>query len=204
MPVNNRAPVLILMAKCPVPGQVKTRLMPAMNAERAAQVATILIERSVRLASDAWPGPVWLFAWPTVDHHLFRLLTQTTRIRLGVQSTGDLGEKMANAIGKFTTQGIATAVMGCDVPHCPPDTLRLASELLEHGNNVIGPSMDGGYYLVGLQKCRYELFTDIKWGSNDVLQATLAAAGRAGIEFTRLQVLQDIDRYEDLKHLSHI
>ncbi len=195
------APVLILFAKCPVPGRVKTRLMPQLSAEQAAQVATQLIEQSVHLAVQAWPGPVWLLTWPNTDHELFRALSRDTRIQLGNQSPGNLGEKMHNAMGKFTEKETAAAIMGCDVPHCPLDTLRTAGDLLQQGLNVIGPSTDGGYYFIGLQQCRSKLFEGIKWGGDNVLQATLAAARGLNIEFNQLPALRDIDSFEDLTHV---
>lgn len=193
------APALVLFAKSPVPGKVKTRLQPELNADQAAQVAAQLIEQSVHLAVKAWPGPVWLYTWPNTDHALFRTLSERTRIRLGLQSTGDLGKKMTNAIGKFTAKKTAAAVMGCDVPHCPLVTLKLAADLLEQGRYVIGPSTDGGYYFIGLQQCRPELFAGIEWGSGNVLEATLAAAKNLNIDFYQLPALRDIDDFEDLK-----
>ena len=202
MPDRGGAPALILFAKCPVPGQVKTRLRPELSAEQAAQVAAQLIEQSVHLAVEAWPGPVWLFAWPNTEHALFRTLSANTRIQLGIQSTGDLGLKMTHAICQFTERETAAAVMGCDVPHCPLDTLHLAGDLLEQGQYVIGPSTDGGYYFIGLQQCRPELFTGMEWGSGNVLQSTLAAAHGLDIDFYQLPALRDIDSFEDLKHVA--
>lgn len=202
MPARDGAPALILFAKCPVPGQVKTRLMPELRAEQAARVAAQLIEQSVHLAVQAWPGPVWLLTWPNSDHALFRALSANTRIRLGIQSSGDLGLKMTHAICKFTQRETAAAVMGCDVPHCPLDTLQLASDLLEQGQYVIGPSTDGGYYFIGLQQCLPELFTGMEWDGGNVLQSTLAAANALDIDFYQLPALRDIDSFEDLKHVS--
>ena len=98
----------------------------------------------MQLATGAWDGPVWLLAWPDADHELFLNLAGKTGIHLGVQSAGDLGAKMSDAICRFTANGRAAAVMGCDVPHCPPRQLRLANEALRRGDAVIGPSTDGG------------------------------------------------------------
>lgn len=195
------APALVLFAKSPVPGKVKTRLQPELNADQAAQVAAQLIEQSVYLAVKAWPGPVWLYTWPNTDHELFRTLSENTRIRLGIQSTGDLGKKMTSAICEFTVTKTAVAVMGCDVPHCPLDTLQLAGNLLKQGQSVIGPSTDGGYYFIGLQQCHPELFTAIEWGSDRVLEATLAAAKNLNVDFYQLPALRDIDGFEDLKQV---
>lgn len=186
------------MAKRPVPGRVKTRLMPELSAQEAAGVAAWLIVRTAHLASGAWPGPVHMLCWPGLDHDIFREVAASTRIQLGLQSRGDLGEKMSDAICRVTNRGAPAAVMGCDIPHCPPGQLRLAAGMLEQGRDVIGPGTDGGYYFIGLQACRPELFAGISWGGKGVLHKTLAAAAGLGMDFGELEPLRDIDDYEDL------
>ena len=118
--------------------------------------------------------------------------------QLGVQIEGGLGEKMSGAICSHTARGIPAAVMGCDIPHCPPCQLRRAGELLKAGRNVIGPGTDGGYYLIGLQICQPGLFSGINWGGVDVFRKTMELATVLGIEFTALDTLRDIDDYRDL------
>jgi glycosyltransferase A (GT-A) superfamily protein (DUF2064 family) len=90
------------------------------------------------------------------------------------------------------------AVMGCDVPHCGWDVLDQANGWLARGKNVLGPTEDGGYYFIGLQEVRTELFTDMPWGSNKVLETTLARAEKLGMEFDFLKRLRDIDTTDDL------
>lgn len=198
MPADGIAPVLALMAKAPVPGQSKTRLMPDLSASEAADVAAALIRETARLAGRAWPGPIHLFCWPDQNNRAFREIVEHSRIETANQSGGNLGEKMSNAICGFTSRGIPAAVMGCDIPHCPPDQLLHAFNLLEEGKNVIGPGVDGGYYFLGLQDCLPDLFAGIRWGGADVLQWTMKNADRLGIELTALDSLQDIDSYADL------
>lgn len=202
MPAEGPAPALILLAKSPIPGQVKTRLMPELSAHDAAEVAAALIRASVRLAVHAWTGPVFLHGWPDLDHDVFNDLAESTRIQLGVQIEGGLGEKISGAICSHTAKGIPTAVMGCDIPHCPPCQLQLAGESLKAGRNVIGPGTDGGYYLIGLQNCQPGLFSGISWGGVDVFPKTMALAAALGIEFTVLDTLRDIDDYRDLVALA--
>jgi len=186
------------MAKSPVPGRVKTRLMPELSASDAAGIAALLIRETARLAANTWPGPIHLLCWPDQKSSIFREIADSTRIRLAVQSTGGLGERMNTALCGFTSQGVPAAVIGCDVPHCPSDQLHLAYTLLSEGQNVIGPSLDGGYYFLGLQLCHPGLFSGIRWGESDVLQMTMKRASELGIEFAALSTVRDIDDYGDL------
>lgn len=202
MPGDPAPPVLILFAKSPVPGRVKTRLMPELNASQAAEVATELIERTVRLAVENWPGRIKLQTWPDSGHALFKKLAVDHKLKLDIQGSGDLGAKMCAALGTFTDRGQPAAVMGSDVPHCPAENLRRAGKLLRQGKNIIGPSTDGGYYLIGLQRTLPEIFQGIQWGGQQVLSATLRTAEQHGIPFTRLRAVTDIDNFVDLQMLA--
>lgn len=106
---------------------------------------------------------------------------------------------MNSVICGFTAAGGPAAVMGCDVPHCPPEQLKKAYDLLSQGENVIGPCVDGGYYLIGLQVCQPALFSRIRWGRPDVLESTLQRAADHDTGFSTLIRLRDIDDYGDLR-----
>ena len=204
MPGDSTRPVLILFAKAPVPGQVKTRLVPKLNPDQAAQLAAELIKLTLRLAVDSWPGPLVLCTSPDTDHPLFRKLVNTYPVALAGQGSGNLGRRMNAAIRKHTKAGIPAAVMGCDVPHCPAQTLHQACDLLERGRDIIGPSPDGGYYLIGLQRPHAQIFGDVDWGSSNVMRTTLANARECGVRFEHLPPLQDLDRYSDLVEIAEV
>ncbi len=191
-------PELILFARQPVAGQVKTRLQPGYSPERAAEVATFMIRATVELAVSAWPGDVSLYASPDPDHPLFHELAREFHVRLAAQTGGDLGARMLNALREGIERNDCAAVMGCDVPQCGWDVLDLANDWLARGRNVLGPTEDGGYYFIGLQDARPELFTDMPWGGNQVLETTLARAGKLGMDFDLLKRLRDIDTADDL------
>jgi len=195
-------PALILFAKAPIPGRVKTRLMPDLTVQEAADVAAALIEHTVRLATTNWPGPVTLQAWPDTGHRVFQAVAARHGLSLAAQIAGDLGQKMNAALSAFTDRGAPAAVLGCDVPHCPGEVLRQAYDWLKQGQNVIGPSADGGYYLIGLQHTQPELFRDIPWGGDQVMYATLAMAEEHGLHFNRLPNLIDIDNFSDLEQAA--
>lgn len=191
-------PELMLFAREPIAGQAKTRLQPDYSPEQAAEIAAFMIRATVELAVSAWPGDVTLYVWPGTDHLLFHRLTNEFRIRLVQQADGDLGAKMLGALRAGIARQGSAAVMGCDVPHCGWDVIDQANGLMARGKNVLGPTDDGGYYFIGLQEARPELFEDMPWGSDRVLETTLARAEKLGMEFELLKTLRDIDTAADL------
>ena len=191
-------PELILFARKPIPGEVKTRLQPNYGPEQAAAIASFMIRATVELAVSAWPGEIVLYAWPDTDHLLFHGLARDFQIRLAPQSGGDLGTRMLNALRDGIECHESAAILGCDVPHCGWDVLDQANDWLARGKNVLGPSADGGYYFIGLQEARPELFDGIGWGGAQVLATTLTRAREMNMEFERLAPLRDIDTAEDL------
>ena len=191
-------PELILFAKPPIAGQVKTRLQPEYTPERAAEIAAYMIRATVELAVSAWPGDVTLQTWPDINHPLFQELAREFHIRLTPQTGDDLGARMLDALRGGVERHGGAAVMGCDVPHCGWDILDQANDWLAHGQNILGPTEDGGYYFIGLQQARPELFENMPWGSNQVLSMTLARAEAIGIEFELMTKLRDIDTARDL------
>ena len=192
------SPALYVFAKAPVAGTVKTRLQPTYTAAQAAEIAALLIRETVALVVANWTGPVYLATTPDISHPLFAELAAHHAITLRAQHGADLGARMHEAIAHGVTHHGAAAVIGCDVPHCPAPVLCDAAARVARGHAVLGPSRDGGYYLIGLPQPRIELFTDMTWGSADVCATTLARARALGFEFETLPVLRDIDTPEDL------
>jgi rSAM/selenodomain-associated transferase 1 len=193
-----KRPELILFARQPIPGETKTRLQTAMTPAQAAAVAAFMIRQTAELAAQSWPGDVYLYGAPDAEHPLFQELGRSLHLSLASQAAGDLGQRMRAALIQGIDRRGAAAVMGCDVPHCPGDILEKAHEQLARGRNVLGPTMDGGYYLIGLQRDVPELFDGVAWGGDQVLGETLARAARVAIEFEMLPVLRDVDTVDDL------
>ncbi len=193
-----KRPDLILFAKQPRLGEAKTRLAQACGAERAAEIATVLIRESVVLAASSWPGEVYLCCAPDTDHPLFAALAAELHVSLVDQGGGDLGERMLRSLRAGISRSGVAAIMGCDVPHCLAFTLEQAYEALARGRNVLGSTLDGGYYFIGLQQVESSIFTGMEWGGDQVLAQTIMRAGEAGIRFEMLAQLRDIDTWEDL------
>ena len=147
-----KRPKLILFAKTPVIGKVKTRLCPPLIHSQACDLAVILIEKSIENVKQHWPGEVELSVWPERENPALQRIIKKHNIKVSTQSTGDLGEKMYSAMRQNLNNGQHVLIMGCDVPHCDRDYLINAYQGLENSLNVIGPTHDGGYYCVGVNQ----------------------------------------------------
>ncbi|MDH3670603.1 MAG: TIGR04282 family arsenosugar biosynthesis glycosyltransferase [Gammaproteobacteria bacterium] len=198
-----KSPDLILFAKQPTPGEVKTRLQPDYSPEQAAQIAEFLIRDTAKLAATNWPSDVYFYAAPDADHPFFRRLAEEFHLHLATQANADLGLKMLTALRQGIERSGAAGVLGCDVPHCRGAILELAHEKLARRENVIGPTEDGGYYFIGLQQAPGALFEHIEWGGSRVFETTLLRAQQLGIAFEVLPKLTDIDTRDDLWITAH-
>lgn len=192
---SSELPTLILFAKAPEPGKVKTRLMPHCTASQAASVAVWLLDETLNLVCGTWQGRVVVSIAGDTSNEQLLVITYKHGVEIVQQPEGDLGQRMQASIEQF---GYPSAVMGCDAPHCLPATLSQAQNLLQQGQSVIAPSEDGGYYLIGLTQEMDNLFESIPWGTNQVYALTQQAAYKHGYQFAELKVLRDIDRWDDL------
>jgi len=186
---------LLLFAKAPIAGKVKTRLTSHCSAKQAADIAKLLMETAIQRTCKHWPGQVYLSTWLDSDHTFFVEMQQRYPILMNQQCEGDLGEKMHHALSEL---GFPAAVMGCDAPHVQPKALEFAYQSLLKGESVIGPSEDGGYYLLGLCRKAEALFVDKNWGTERVLKQTLASAASIELPLSKLPELNDVDEWSDL------
>ena len=187
---------LLMFAKAPVAGKVKTRLTSHCSNEQASEIAKIIMRESLRLVTQNWPGQVYLSVWQDENHPFIEDMISSFNIELLSQVSGDLGCKMSTA---FDEVGFPAAIMGCDAPLVKPSMLKCAHAWLDEQKNVIGPSKDGGYYLIGLYRQTKRLFENVSWGSADVLAETLDIAHQQSIDIVQLDESDDIDRWPDVK-----
>ncbi len=198
-------PSLILFTKVPVPGRVKTRFLTHTTPEIAAAIAFEMIEDTVLTAGTCWPGPVRVLVSPASDRTELTEMAVRYNVTVGTQSQGDLGQKMQSAICEGLETSTAVAIMGCDIPSVTTGILEFAFESLSKGANVIGPSADGGFYLIGIRQCVPGMLDEITWSTDSVLQSVLANSAQLGIRFdVLLPCLQDVDSWEDFEHLASI
>jgi rSAM/selenodomain-associated transferase 1 len=191
---------LIIFAKLPVPGRVKTRLSPPLSPDEAAHLYHCMLE-DVLAKGAALSGldiRLWYEPAPEAAGYVARIAPGMAAFP---QQGYDLGERMAEAFRHAFAEGCgAAAIIGTDSPDLPLFTIEHAYERLrDPGTDVVfGPSMDGGYYLLAMKRLQRELFRDVPWSSVDVLAKSLEKAEAAGIGVSFLPVWHDIDRAEDL------
>lgn len=192
---------LILMLKYPQPGAVKSRLVPALGERRACELYRSLVRHTLHEARQFVAKEsamlVARVANAPDDDAVRRWLGDG--IRFHAQGEGNLGQRMERAVQAAFAEG-ATSVMviGADCPRLTSAHLESAARALEGKDVVLGPATDGGYYLVGLRRFVPELFRNISWSSETVLEETLAAAKKARVEWGLLETLPDLDLPEDL------
>ena len=194
---------IVVMARAPVPGVTKRRLIPAIGADSAAALHQAMIRDAVATALASGVGPVELWCTPSTDHEVFGALRGETRIDLRTQAGPDLGARMHAAIA--ARPGMV-AVIGTDCPFIEPhDFVRTAGALCSAAADVvIAPALDGGYVLIAVSHPRPDLFAGVEWGSARVLAQTRERARAAGLRLLELEPRRDIDRPEDLDALKGV
>jgi rSAM/selenodomain-associated transferase 1 len=190
-----------VLAKAPVPGYAKTRLVPLLGPERAARLQQKLIERALATAVAAGIGPVTLWCAPDDAHPFFREAAGRHGVVLAVQPEGDLGARMLAAF-RARPAGAALVLIGADCPALGPHDLKEAAELLAEADVVIAPAEDGGYGLIAMRRPIPELFEGMPWGTGDVARLTRERAGGGGLRLRELRTIWDVDTASDFARLG--
>lgn len=193
-------PVAIaVLAKAPVAGFAKTRLIPALGAEQAAQLQACLIAHAIDTACAAGTGPVTLWTTPDDTDPTFQTLRTQYNVALACQPDGDLGARMFVALA---ATGRPTLVIGTDCPAMTPEHLRMAADVLRGGADaVICPAEDGGYVLIGMREPRAALFAGMTWSTSDVMAETRRRLRDQKLTWQEPVTLWDVDVPEDLARL---
>ncbi|MDP8994087.1 MAG: TIGR04282 family arsenosugar biosynthesis glycosyltransferase [Pseudomonadota bacterium] len=184
---------IVIFAKAPVAGQVKTRLIPALGADGAARLARDMIVRAVEEAR-ATGLKVELCGDP--DPHGWY---DGPPLRLSSQGEGDLGERLARAAQRALSQAGAVLLIGADCPGLDRARMRAAAEALASHDAVIHPAEDGGYVLLGLRRFDLSLFEGIAWSTAAVAGATITRIEALGWSLQVGATLRDVDEPADLR-----
>ena len=191
--------VLMIFCKAPVIGQVKTRLTTELTAEQAMQVHIELTQRTLQLATMTNLCPVQLWCTPSTDHPFFTASAQTYHVNLQKQLGVDLGERMNNAFCLALNSYSRALIIGCDCPSLTLQDLEAALTALSQGTCcVLAPAEDGGYVLIGLNQPYPELFDNMPWGTELVLEHTRARIKQYNLCYQELKQQWDLDTPEDL------
>jgi rSAM/selenodomain-associated transferase 1 len=195
---------LLVFTRYPRPGAVKTRLVERLGAEGAAQLHRELTEHTLHRVEQGTT-----FGTFEAEVRFTGATPQEMEQWLGThrryvdQGDGDLGARLERAFADAYAQGSnRVVVIGTDCPDLSPGILARAFDLLIHTDLVVGPALDGGYYLLGIRHPAWDrarrLLSDMPWGTDAVLTETVRRAQATGLELARLDFLSDVDRPEDL------
>jgi len=197
-------PAVIIFARAPVPGETKTRLIPALGARGAAELYRCFLLDVLSQAGEVAADIVVSAAEPEQEADVRAIVAESCpRAEITVQSGGDLGERMTGALAEAFARGHARAmILGSDLPNLPFERVTRALALLRDRQLVLGPCLDGGYYLIGLQSPAPRLFRQTEWGSATVLVDTLRRAQTLKLSVSLLEPWFDVDTPQDLVVLT--
>ena len=192
--------LLVVVAKAPVPGQVKTRLIPHLTSEEAADLYRCFLEDRI-IAMNSLKGVNLAIAYtPSNARDMFASFSRN-EFSLFSQKGRDLGERLNRIFEEKLADGYdAVSIIDSDSPDLPASTVQESFKrlLTQKTDVVFGPCHDGGYYLVGMRKPHPQLFCDIPWSTETVLAKTLETAKKIGVKTTLLPRWNDLDTLEDL------
>lgn len=196
--------VLAVFCKEPQPGKVKTRLVAdGMSQNEVLQLYTAFLEDILELARQSGAGQKWAYYAPPASE-AFQQKLKDKGFEIEAQSGEDLGQRMARLFQTAFSKGAGRIVLiGSDSPSLPKRYIEQAFQELENKEVVIGPTRDGGYYLIGLSKWIPEIFQNIHWSTPDVLMETLSRLDALNIlsKTALLPYWYDIDEKKDLSFL---
>ncbi|MDN5872442.1 MAG: TIGR04282 family arsenosugar biosynthesis glycosyltransferase [Nitrococcus sp.] len=193
---------LLVFAKAPVAGRVKTRLIEMYGRQGAAMLYQRLLRRTLVTAVHARAAPVELWVTPGRAHPWLAARAREHGLVVRVQMTGDLGQRMHRALRWTLRTAPFAAIIGGDCAALTPWQLRQAFDWLADGADaVFGPAEDGGYVLVGLRRPQPMLFHAMPWGGGEVMAATRKRLRRLGLRWVTLPLSFDIDCPSDLVRL---
>ncbi|NOY72049.1 MAG: glycosyltransferase [Gammaproteobacteria bacterium] len=203
MPTPKHHCSIIIFAKAPVAGQVKTRLIPYLQAEQATELHRRLVEHTLSIVTKGKPNNIELWCAPNCKHAFFKFCEQKYNVALKVQQGNTLGERMTHAFNETLQYSRFAIILGTDCPILSISDIEHALEKLQHAYDaVISPAEDGGYALLGLAAPQPKIFKRINWGHDNVLSQTRQIINKAKLRYCELDTLWDIDRPEDYERLK--
>ena len=200
-PVPDSDRVLVIMAKAPRPGAVKTRLIPSLTVEAVTAFYRCLLDDTLALALSLGNVEVAIMCPHSDVNELAQLAGEEVSV---VAQTGNgLAAGLASVFAHFAEdRGRHTIAFNSDSPHLPPSVLEHAFELLAAHDVVVGPTFDGGYYLVGAKACHPSLFAPDGMGTSTALEMLRARAHALSLSVALAEPFYDIDVAGDLARLA--
>jgi rSAM/selenodomain-associated transferase 1 len=191
---------LIIMAKAARAGHVKTRLIPNLPAEVVVELYRCMIEDTLDLASSVATDALAIVC-PASD--IAELSSWLPTIEIVGQNGNGLAAGLVSAFQVFIGRGYRQVIaIDGDSPQLPPETVDKAFRLLDEADVVVGPTMDGGYYLAGASTVQSKLFDTRRMGTGSALDSLMANAKDLGLQVALTEALYDVDEAEDLERLA--
>ena len=193
--------VIIIMAKVPTAGAVKTRLYPFLSVEQSATLAECFLRDTVSKAKFL-PNELIIAYTPVEKLDVLRAILSKEQIFIE-QKGANLGDKMFHAFEfAFSQNPDAVVMIGTDSPTFPAQFITQAFEMLSEADAVLGETADGGFYLIGLQKLKREIFKLVEWSSPKTFEQTARNIENLGLRLSLLPNWYDVDTPDDLKRLK--
>ncbi len=192
--------LIIIFAREPVFGQVKTRLIPSLGENGATQLYIRLLEHAIANVTQSNLCPLEICITPE-SHENYFLDKLGNKFNITRQDKGHLGQRMYHAINVALKKYNKVILIGSDCPFLSQNDLQQAIIALKSNDMVFSPAIDGGYVLVGANKINAEVFKNIEWGSEHVMRQTQEILLAHDISYKELYEQHDIDIVEDLKYL---
>ena len=197
--MSNSKEALIIFIKNPELGKCKTRLAATIGDEAALQVYKNLLAHTRLVTLESTADKMLFYHEAIVEDDDWSAKDFNKK----VQHTGDLGERIADAFQEVLSQYDKAIIIGSDCPEINPKLINIAFDQLNNNDVVIGPTHDGGYYLLGLKKLEQRLFKNIEWSTESVFQSTTDIIENLGLKYAVLEKLSDLDNEEDLNKFPH-
>lgn len=189
---------IIIMAKVPEPGKVKTRLQPFLTPEQSAEFAQCLLQDTINKAKSLQNNLI--IAYSPLERRDF--FDDFHNLKLVAQTGNDLGERMFNAFEfAFDNDSDSLVMIGTDSPTFPTEFIKKAFEHLAKNDAVLGKTEDGGFYLIGLRRLDKRIFENVEWSSEMTFLQTKRNLGKIDFSLAELPIWYDVDEPKDLKRL---
>jgi len=196
---------IIIFAKRPEAGKVKTRLIPALGAKQACELAERMLKHTIGNVLKAMSLQPNLYMQlciaPDMQDPFWQPFMVNEKVSLSQQVEGDLGVRMATATQEVMAKGQRAILIGSDCPALNSDKFLNIVKDLGQFDALMHPASDGGYVLLGLSRFSSKIFCDIPWSTQDVAALTLRALEQLNFSVKTLEVMHDIDEPEDFQYL---
>ncbi|MCK4494078.1 MAG: TIGR04282 family arsenosugar biosynthesis glycosyltransferase [Methylococcales bacterium] len=191
---------VLIFCKAPIAGEVKTRLIPQLSPQQAANIHRKLTTCLLSLLATLDNVALQLWCSPNINHPFFKYCQQRYKLSLHQQYGKDLGARMHHAI-QFALQTVSKVLLvGCDCPSLTQVDFEFGLQALQTQKDIVlAPAEDGGYVMIGMKKPRPEIFLNKTWGHSQVFNNTCQSIQRLNLNLIETRVQWDVDTFEDLQ-----